>query len=111
MSHVPAYVKTFLQKIPAYWDDVKFLEGYPGKLYVVARRAGNKWYVAGINGENSQKELKLDLSFIKNKKGTIISTGSDNGEPSFNSKAFNVPSTGEMSIILKGNDGFVAVFE
>ncbi len=111
MSHVPAHVKTFLQNIPVYWDDVKFLDGYPGELYVVAREAGNKWYVAGINGENSQKELKLDLSFIKNRKGTIISTGNDNEEPSFNLKTFNIPPTGQMNIILKGNDGFVAVFE
>jgi hypothetical protein len=111
MSHVPLYVKTFLQNIPAYWDDVKFLDGYPGKLYVVARRAGKKWYVAGINGESIEKELKLDLSFIKNKKGTIISAGSANEEPSFNLKTFNMPSSGEMNIILKGNDGFVAVFE
>ena len=111
MSLVPAYVKKFLQNIPASWDDVKFLDGYPGKLYVVARRAGNKWYVAGINGENIEKELKLDLSFIINKKGTIISTGNDNEELSFNSKILNIPSEGEMNILVKGNDGFVAVFE
>jgi len=111
MTLVPAYIKTFLQNIPSSWDGVKFLDGHPGKLYVVARRAGNKWYVAGINGENTEKELKLDLSFIKSKKGTIISAGNDNEEPSFNSKIFNIPSSGEMNIIIKGNDGFVAVFE
>jgi len=29
------------------WDDVQFIDGYPGKFIVLARRAGNKWYIAG----------------------------------------------------------------
>ena len=60
MSHVPGYVKEFLQQLPNNWDDVKFIDGYPGKFAVIARKSGNKWYVAGINGESSDKELSLD---------------------------------------------------
>jgi len=113
MRHVPEYVKNFLRKLPDSWDDVKFIDGYPGKLYVVARKAGNKWYVAGINGENIEKPLTLDLSFLKNKKATFISSGtSTNGdEPSFDQKNIVVPANGKMEITLKKNDGFVAVFE
>src|SRR5690606_11174700 len=69
MTHVPEYVKDFLRQLPNTWGDVKFIDGYPGTLYVVARKADNKWYVAGINGENVEKELSLDVSFLKNKKG------------------------------------------
>ena len=58
-----------------------------------------------------EKELKLDLSFIKNKKGTIIFNGGGNEEPSFNSKVFNMPTADALNVTLKGNDGFVAVFE
>jgi hypothetical protein len=36
-----------MQDVPAVWDEVKFLDGYPGKFYAVARRAGKKWYVRG----------------------------------------------------------------
>ena len=112
MEHVPEFVKNFLRKLPNYWDDVKFIDGYPGKLFVVARKTGNKWYVAGINGENTEKQLALDLSFLKNKKAEFISSGNiQQEEPSFNLKNFVLPSTGKMNITLKGNDGFVAVFE
>ena len=113
MSHVPEYVKNFLRKLPDSWDDVKFIDSYPGKLYVVARKAGNKWYVAGINGEGIEKTLTLDISFLKNKKATLIVSGnSTNGdEPSFDQKNIVVPANGKMEITLKGNDGFVAVFE
>ena len=34
----------------AAWDETKFIAGYPGKYAVVARRHGDKWYVAGLNG-------------------------------------------------------------
>lgn len=112
MGHVPEYVKNLLRKVPGNWDDVKFIDGYPGKLYVVARKTGNKWFVAGINGENSEKNLSLDLSFLKNKKATLIASGSQSGdEPSFEQKNIVVPASGKMDITLKGNDGFVAVFE
>ena len=112
MSHVPEFVKDFLRQLPDNWEDVKFIEGYPGKLYIVARKSGNKWYLAGINGENSKKTLSLDLSFLKNKKGLFISSGlTESEDPSFERKNIKVPSNGKLSLTLKGNDGFVAVFK
>lgn len=111
MAHVPEYVKNFLRKLPDSWDDVKCINVYPGKLYVVARKAGNKWYVAGINGENTEKQLTLDLSFLKGKTGEMISSASDSKEePSFETKKLAVPANGKVTISLKGNDGFVSVF-
>ncbi|MEO5944081.1 MAG: glycoside hydrolase family 97 catalytic domain-containing protein [Ferruginibacter sp.] len=111
MQHVPENVKDFLRKLPNYWDDVKFLDGEPGKLYVVARRSGSKWYVAGINGENKVKDLTLDLSFLKNKKAQIISSGETAKEPSYNFTPIVIPSNGKVNVSLKGNDGFVIVIE
>jgi hypothetical protein len=112
MNHVPETVKNFLRQLPNNWDDVKFIDGYPGKLYVVARKSGNKWYVAGINGENAEKPLVLDLSFLKNKTGQLI--GSETGiknEPDFLIKKIQVPANGQLQVSVKGNDGFVAVLE
>lgn len=112
MVHVPGYVKQFLQAIPDYWDDTKLLDAYPGKLFVVARRSGSKWYVAGINGEDVEKKLTLDLSFLKGKNGVWITTGTGiKNEISFERKTQQVAKTGKTEITLKGNDGFVAVFE
>ncbi|RYY44937.1 MAG: glycoside hydrolase family 97 protein [Chitinophagaceae bacterium] len=112
MSHVPEYVKDFLRKLPDSWEDVKFIDGDPGKLFVVARKAGSAWYVAGINGENREKQLTLDLTFLKNKKGYLITSGSAVGdEPSFETRKVVLPTAGKLNIVLNGNDGFVAVFE
>jgi alpha-glucosidase len=111
IEHVPEYVKDFLRQLPNNWDDVKYIDGYPGKLYVVARKAGNKWYIAGINGENTTKQLSLDISFLKNRKGRMITAGEDsNTESLFDLKTLTVPVSGKLNITVKGNDGFVAVF-
>jgi len=56
---------------------VKFIDGFPGKYVVLARKKDDRWYIAGINGENSERTITLNVPFIDNSsKGTII-TDSD----------------------------------
>lgn len=107
MSHMPAYVKSFLQQIPNNWDDVKLIDGYPGKLAVLARRAGNKWYIAGLNGENTDKELDLDLSFLQKYPDAQLIT--DGSEPiSFTET--KIKASNHTAVKIKANGGFVMVF-
>ena len=66
----PQAIKDFLSNLPTTWDDTKLLSGYPGKSIVMARRKGNDWYIAGINGKDEQTELtvkngKSELSLPK----------------------------------------------
>ncbi|MCP9753471.1 glycoside hydrolase family 97 protein [Ferruginibacter sp. HRS2-29] len=112
MLKVPGYVKDFLKTLPDNWDDTKLIEAVPGKLYIVARRTGSRWYVAALNGEDVEKQLSLDLSFLKNKQATFITTGSgEKNEVSFKTNKIAVPANGKISITVKGNDGLVAVFQ
>jgi alpha-glucosidase len=109
MKRVPDNVKNFLRNLPNSWDDVKLIEADPGKSFVVARKSGNKWYVAGLNGEKIEKTLNLDLSFLKGKRGELIASGTNNNdEPSFATK--NIVVDGIVNVTLKANDGFVMVF-
>ncbi len=75
MQQVPDYVKNYLQNLPGQWDESRFIQGFPGKLAVIARRSGKRWYVAGVNGEQTDKRLTLDLDFIGQRSGTLISDG------------------------------------
>lgn len=111
MTQVPEAIKNFLRRLPNHWDDVKFIDGYPGKHFIVARKSGTSWYVAGINGEDLEKTLTLDLSFLKEKNGEWFASDGVKNEPSFIIKQVTIPSTGRLEINLKGNDGFVVVFE
>lgn len=36
------------------------------QLFVVDRRNGEKWYVAGINGKKEPQEIKLEMPFSIN---------------------------------------------
>jgi alpha-glucosidase len=108
MSHVPDYVKVYLQQLPNYWDDIRFIDGYPGKLAVLARRSGNKWYVAGINGEAIDKTLDLDLSFLQGyPEGKLVTDGA---EPLTFAQA-KLKADKHTQVKVKPNGGFVLVFE
>jgi hypothetical protein len=106
MATVPPYVKALLQELPRSWDDVKFIDGFPGRYAVIARKSGDAWYVAGINADDSDLPLPLDLSFLKGREGQIISDGS--GERDFTQSAI---SGTKQAINIKAHGGFVAVFK
>jgi len=107
MQHVPEYVQNFLRELPVRWDDVKFIEGYPGKYVVLARKAGNKWYVACINGENIERTIDLNLSAFKKHKGTLITDGA---EP-LTFRTEKVDSGFNDNVVLKPNGGLVLILE
>jgi len=106
MATVPAYVKDFLRELPREWDEVKFVDGYPGKYLVLARRAGNTWYVAGMNAEKEARTINLDLKFLGNKNGVLI----ENGDTSRNFVQTKINSQSTQELVLKPVAGFVAVF-
>lgn len=107
MVKVPDDVKHFLKTIPDYWDDVKFLDGYPGKYAIIARRSGNRWYIAGINGEKNERKVDLDLTSFKKNKATIFTDGT--GEELFSKTTLN--ETKKYHLTMRANGGFVMVLE
>lgn len=107
MSHVPELVQAFLKDLPVRWDDVKFMDGFPGKYAVIARKAGSKWYIAGINGGDEERSIDLDLSSFKTKSATLITDGA---EPlTFSTEQFT-PSK-KKSLLLKPAGGFVMILK
>ncbi|HCI55881.1 MAG TPA: glycoside hydrolase family 97 catalytic domain-containing protein [Bacteroidales bacterium] len=98
------FVKEYMSTIPTSWDDIKFIDGYPGKYVIIARKKGNQWYVAGINGEKSARTVTLNLSFLpKTAKGIIISDTKD----SKNLVKENILLSKPVNITLQPYDGFV----
>jgi alpha-glucosidase len=78
MAKQPDYVINFMKNVPSCWDDIKFIDGYPGKFTVVARKGNGKWYIAGINGEVLEHEVDIDLSLLGNLNGgKLITDGGD----------------------------------
>lgn len=101
MAKMPTYVTDYLRDIPTNWDETKFIDGYPGKYIVLARRKNDVWHIVGINGENSEKEISIDLSFVQNPTGFLITDGDKN----FTQKNIS-KSESSIKIKMKANGGF-----
>ena len=61
LTDAPAWAVDFMKAVPTKWDEVKFIDGYPGQYVVLARRAGNKWYYVGINASPESRTVEVDL--------------------------------------------------
>lgn len=109
MVQVPGDVKELLRKLPDNWDDVRFLEGYPGKYAIIARRSGKRWYVAGINGDKDGKKVAIDLSSFKKSRATLFTDGTK-GEL-FSKTVLNTAKQKKVDLTLNANSGFVMVLE
>ncbi|MRW85998.1 glycoside hydrolase family 97 protein [Pseudoduganella sp. FT26W] len=103
MATAPAYVKQFLQNLPRSWDDSRLVDGYPGKYVVIARRAGDTWYIAGINATTADKTLALDLSFVGKKQGVVITDGE--GGRDFSQRS--IAAGKKVVVTIKPHGGFV----
>ena len=79
----PAEVQQFLSHLPNVWDDTRYVAGYPGESAVLARRSGNTWYVAGINGTDEEQTISIPLKGIikKAKNIYLFADGNDKNNP------------------------------
>jgi hypothetical protein len=68
-----------LRRVPAAWDQTVGLAGAPGAFAVVGRRAGTRWWVAGVNGPRPRGEMALPLDRLGGVSGPwrLVSDGAD----------------------------------
>ncbi|MNQ75413.1 Retaining alpha-galactosidase precursor [compost metagenome] len=77
LTEVPAHVIDFMKKIPTTWDNTIFIDGYPGKYCVIARRHGDQWYIAAINAEKTEKNITVTLPFLSSTDLTLYHDATD----------------------------------
>ena len=99
----PKEVKDFFGQLPTAWDETRYVSGYPGESVVLARRQGATWYVAGINGTDSERALAVPLGFVKGKNITLFA----DGDPWMISRPGKLP----KQITCKSRGGFVMKIE
>ncbi len=100
-------VKKFMKQVPNTWDDIKFLQGEPGKEVILARRKGDAWYIAGLNGENIGKQISIPLSFLNSSSymADVFSDGSKGGEIAFKNTMYGKDDVIKLNVLPYG--GFV----
>ena len=64
LTDAPAWAIDFMKRVPTQWDEVKYIDGYPGKYVVIARRCGEKWYIAAVNAQKEALNIKVKLPML-----------------------------------------------
>ena len=105
LEDAPSWAIDFMKKVPTTWDDVKFIDGYPGKYCVMARRTGNKWYVVGINAQESPVKLKLSLPMFS--AGSLLNLYSDTEKLEGSLKTVKLSKKQQIQISIPCNGGLV----
>ena len=67
LGELPQFEIDFLKALPATWDETRFIDGYPGKYVIMARRHGSDWYVAGLNATKEPLKLNISLPMLAGK--------------------------------------------
>jgi len=100
----PEYVINFMKKIPTTWDETRFIDGYPGKYCVMARRFGSKWYIGATNASNSLQSYTLSLPWLIGKEVTVLF---DHKDRSVGFKTAKIDKKGLLKIELENLGGCV----
>lgn len=77
LKDMPAHVIDFMKQVPTTWDKTVFIDGYPGKYCVLARRHADTWYIAGINAEKVEKTITVSLPMLSGNEVLLYADNSD----------------------------------
>jgi alpha-glucosidase len=109
------FLKGFLQRLPVSWDDTRLVEGDPASHAVLARRQGNNWYVAGINGQAEPRDVVLDMAELLAGEDTeglqyIVTIMDEGATPDqLQNSVRIVPPDGQVEVTLEARGGFVLI--
>jgi Glycosyl-hydrolase 97 N-terminal/Glycoside hydrolase 97/Glycosyl-hydrolase 97 C-terminal, oligomerisation len=109
MAMMPDYIKEIMGAIPVAWDETRFIDGYPGKFMVIARRTGDVWYIAGINAGREPLAISMPLPFIDQKDATLVTEG--NTPRSFTQKKITIDNGTSSPVTINPEGGFVLRFD
>ncbi|MGL5272058.1 MAG: glycoside hydrolase family 97 catalytic domain-containing protein, partial [Phocaeicola sp.] len=105
LTDAPDWAIDFMKAIPTTWDEVRYLDGYPGKYAILARRTGDKWFVVGVNAQQESLKVKLQLPMFG--AGTEIQFYSDKEDLTGSKKVVKLNKKQEIQITIPCNGGIV----
>lgn len=107
LTDAPAWAIDFMKEVPTTWDEVRFIDGYPGKYVILARRHGDKWYIAGVNAQKETLQLKVNLPMFSN--GEKVRLFSDDKVLQGGVKQIGIGKKQELQLSIPCNGGILIV--
>lgn len=106
----------YIASVPTTWDETRCLDAKAGKYTVVAKRKGDKWFLAALNNsEVNGREVEITLDFLG--EGDFQLTGFRDGcnadyqAMHYNNVKQTVSRNTKLSIMMSRNGGFAAVIQ
>ena len=103
LTDAPSWAIDFMKEVPTTWDEVRFIDGYPGKYVILARRHGDKWYIAGVNAQKETLKLKVNLPMFSN--GEKVKLFSDDKALQGGVKQIGIGKKQELQLTIPCNGG------
>lgn len=103
LTDAPSWAIDFMKEVPTTWDEVRFIDGYPGKYVILARRHGDKWYIAGVNAQKETLKLKVNLPMFSN--GEKVRLFSDDKVLQGGVKQIGIGKKQELQLTIPCNGG------
>lgn len=107
LTDAPADAIQFMKDVPTTWDETVYIDGYPGKYVVLARRHADKWYIAGVNALDQALKLTLDLPMLQ--AGDEATIYSERKGKALSAGALKVKNPAKVQVTIEPADGFVIV--
>lgn len=107
LTDAPVWAMDFMKTVPSVWDEVKFIDGYPGKYILLARRHADTWYIAGVNAQKEPLKLKVKLPMIE--AGKEVKVYSDNKDLEGDLQTVKLNKRQEVQITIPCNGGMVII--
>lgn len=107
LTDSPSWAIDFMKEVPTTWDEVRFIDGYPGKYVILARRHGDKWYIAGVNAQKETLKLKVNLPMFSN--GEKVRLFSDDKVLQGGVKQIGIGKKQELQLSIPCNSGILIV--
>lgn len=107
LTDAPEWAISFMKEVPTTWDEVRFIDGYPGKYVVIARRHGDSWYVAGVNAQKETMKIRVTLPMFQGVKEVRLY--SDDEQLNGRITSVKVGKKQEFEISIPRNGGVIIV--
>ena len=105
LDDAPSWAVDFMKQVPTTWDEVRFIDGYPGRYVIMARRCGDRWYVAGVNAEAQPLKRTISLPMFEAK--TPLTVYGDDAQLAGSVKTVRQNKKQQVAITIPQNGGVV----
>lgn len=106
LTDAPQVCLDFMKQVPTTWDETRFIDGYPGRYVVLARRHADRWYVVAVNGSKEPLKLKLSLPMLA---GETVSFYSDDKQQQPQMKPQKIKADGSVQLTILPQGGAIFV--